>query len=287
MSEILWLEKPGCENPDVVGGKSASLARLAADFPVPPGFCISAAAHARSAGATAIPAPLADAIATAYAELGKRCGGADPVVAVRSSAVGEDGATASFAGIFASFLNVRGLENVLAALGRCWAAAEDPRVLAYRRERGGIGAGVGVLVQALVPADMAAVVFSVNPISGAKDELVINANWGLGESIVGGIATPDQWILRRPELLVRHFRLGDKALMTVRADVGTREVPVLRTLRSRPCLSEAQVHELGALALRLETAMGHPVDIECAYAGGRLYLLQCRPVTSLKHASSG
>lgn len=282
MADIRWLDRPGCDDPALVGGKSASLARLAAEYPVPPGFCLTAAAHARSAGAAAVPRSLADEVAAAYVALGERCGGVDPVVAVRSSAVDEDGATASFAGVFASFLNIRGLAEVLAAIARCWASAADPRVLAYRRERGGAEVGVGVLVQSLVPADAAAVVFSANPTSGATDEVVINANWGLGESVVGGLATPDTWLLRRPELSTVRFRLGDKAQMTVRVEGGTREVPVLRTLRARACLSDAQVRELGALALRLEAAMGWPVDIECAYAGGRLYLLQCRPVTALR-----
>lgn len=281
MSQIRWLDRPGCDDPQLVGGKAASLARLAADFPVPPGFCVTAAAQLE-AGVGDVPPPLATAVAAAYAALGERCGGQDPVVAVRSSAVGEDGVTASFAGLFASYLNVRGTAGVLAAISRCWASAADPRVLVYRREHGGAAAGVGVLVQALVPADTAAVVFSVNPASGATDEIVINANWGLGESVVGGLATPDTWILRRPALSRVRFALGDKAQMTVRVDGGTREVPVLRTMRARPCLGEAQVRELGELALRLEAAMGWPVDVECAHADGRLHVLQCRPVTALR-----
>jgi len=280
MHDILWLDRPGCDDPARVGGKAANLARLAARCLVPPGFAITADAHARSPDG-ALPDDLARAVADAYAALGARCGAADPPVAVRSSAVDEDGASASFAGIFASYLNVRGTGDVLAAIVRCWQSAADPRVLAYRRERGGGSAGVGVLVQALVAADAAAVVFSANPTSGARDELAINANWGLGESVVGGLATPDTWILRRHDLSTLRFRLGDKATMTVRVDGGTREVPALRTLRARPCLSDAQVHELGALALRLEDAMGWPVDLECAYEGGRLYLLQCRPITAL------
>ncbi|WAS96614.1 PEP/pyruvate-binding domain-containing protein [Nannocystis punicea] len=281
MNDLLWLDQPGCDDPVRVGGKAANLARLAARCPVPPGFVLTAAAHARSPG-DSLPDDLARAVADAYAALGTRCGAADPAVAVRSSAVDEDGASASFAGIFASYLNVRGLDAVLAAIVRCWSSAADPRVLAYRRERGGDSVGLGVLVQALVAADAAAVVFSVNPTSRAADELVINANWGLGESIVGGLATPDTWILRRPALSTIQFRLGDKAQMTVRSDGGTREVPVLRTLRARACLTDAQVHELGALALRLEDAMGWPVDLECAYEAGRLYLLQCRPITALR-----
>lgn len=280
--DILWLAEPGATDPAVVGGKAANLARLAAAFPVPPGFCVTAPAHARHTPGDAVPEPLRARITAAYAALGERCGLADPPVAVRSSAVDEDGAHASFAGMFLSCLNVRGGEAVLAAIGRCWAAAADPRVLAYRGEHGLAAGGLAVLVQALVDADTAAVVFSVNPTHGAADELVINANWGLGESVVGGLATPDTWILRRPDLTPLRRHLGDKQRMTVRTAEGTHEVAVPRTMRARPCLSDLQVHALAELAVRLEATMGWPVDIECAHADGQLHLLQCRPVTALR-----
>ena len=282
MTEILWLDEPGCDDPTVVGGKAANLARLMAVHPVPPGFCLPSAAHARWAGAArgAFPEALTRMVERAYTALGERRGTPDPAVAVRSSAIDEDGASASFAGIYTSLLNVRGVENVLDAIARCWASADDPRVAAYRREKGLPPAGIGVLVQALVAADASAVVFSRNPMTGASDEIVINANWGLGESIVGGLATPDTWVLQKPALETLRFTLGAKEHMTVLAPQGTREVPVLRTLRVRASLPDAQVRELGALAVRLEAIMGWPVDIECVYQAEQLYLLQCRPITT-------
>jgi len=280
VTRIVWLEQPECRDPARVGGKAANVARLAADFPVPPGFCLTAAAYEQFAGVEPVPPALREAVEEAYAALARASGIAEPIVAVRSSAVDEDGATASFAGMFVSILNVRGAAAVLEALTRCWSAAEDPRVVAYRREKGSAGGGVAVLVQQLVPADTAAVVFSHDPTRAGNDDLVINANWGLGESVVSGLVTPDTWILRRPDRSIRRFSLGDKAQMTVRAETGTREVPVLRSLRQRPCLTEAQVQALASLALRLEATMGWPVDIECAFADGKLYLLQCRPITT-------
>ncbi len=281
MSAVLWLGDPGCDDPARVGGKAASLSRLSHAYPVPPGFCLPA-----SDRELALTTTLRASVASAYTALARRVGREEPAVAVRSSAVDEDGALASFAGIFTSYLNLRGLEELLDAIQKCWASAADPRVQAYRAERGDdtnidINAGVGVLVQALIPADAAAVVFSVNPTSGARDELVINANWGLGESVVGGLVTPDTWVVQRPGLSAVRFRVGDKRRMTVRFDGGTREVPVLRRLRRRPCLDDAQVRQLGELALRLEQETGGPVDIECAFEGDRLYLLQCRPITTL------
>lgn len=280
MDELRWLDRPGCDDPAVVGGKAANLARLAAAFPVPPGFCLTAAAHARWAGAEPVPEALTRAVEAAYAALADRCGVAEPVVAVRSSAVDEDGASASFAGIYVTCLNVRGVAGVVQAIGRCWASAADPRVLAYRAGRGSEGGGIGVLVQELVGADAAAVVFSVDPVRGDSDSLVINANWGLGESIVGGLATPDTWVLRRTDLSLLRFDLGEKALMTVRTADGTHEVPVIRSMRARRSLAEGQVRALAELAIRLEQTMGWPVDIECAFKDGQLYLLQCRPITT-------
>jgi phosphoenolpyruvate synthase/pyruvate phosphate dikinase len=284
MTEILWLDDPGCDDPAVVGGKAANLARLMAVHPVPPGFCLPAAAYDRWAGAAlpdaGPPEDLARLVEGAYAALGERCGAASPAVAVRSSAVDEDGAGASFAGIYTTYLNVRGAEAVLRAIARCWASAGDPRVKAYRERQGLSGAGVGVLVQELVAADAAAVVFSKNPTTGAADELVLNANWGLGESVVSGVATPDTWILKRPELSTLKFHLGAKEQMTILTEDGTREVPVLRTLRARPCLDAGQVQRVAELAVRLEETFGWPVDIETAYRGDKLYLLQCRPVTT-------
>jgi phosphoenolpyruvate synthase/pyruvate phosphate dikinase len=280
--EIVWLDEPGCDDAAVVGGKAANLARLMAIHLVPPGFCLSAAAHARWAGAarSAFPEDLTRLVEVAYAALGERRGGKDPAVAVRSSAIDEDGASASFAGIYTSLLNVRGLDGVLHAIAQCWASAEDPRVAAYRRGKGLSDAGIAVLVQALVAADCSAVVFSRNPTTGASDEIVINANWGLGESIVGGLATPDTWIVSKPALSTVRFILGAKETMTVLSGDGTREVPVLRTLRVRPSLTDPQVRELAALAVRLEDIMGWPVDLECAYQADQLYLLQCRPITT-------
>lgn len=280
--QILWLDEPGTDDASRTGGKAANLARLMTIHPVPPGFCLAASAHDRWAKAVEgrFPEDLTAVVDAAYTELGKRCGVKDPVVAVRSSAIDEDGAGASFAGIYITCLNVRGLDKVLRSIARCWASAEDPRVAAYRQKNGLSGAGLAVLVQELVAADSAAVAFSRNPTTGAADEVVINANYGLGESIVSGIATPDTWHLRKPELSTKSFQLGHKEQMTVLAADGTREIAVLRTLKARPCLTEAQVRELGSLALRLEETLGWPVDIECAYKGDKLFLLQCRPITT-------
>jgi phosphoenolpyruvate synthase/pyruvate phosphate dikinase len=134
----------------------------------------------------------------------------------------------------------------------------------------------------LVAADVAAVVFSANPVTGDRDEVMINASWGLGESIVGGTVTPDTFIVRKSDLAVVGRIIAEKQRMTVSAPGGTHEVDVPRFLRNTASLSDEQVIEIAELTLTLEGTMKYPVDVECAYAGGDLYLLQCRPITTLK-----
>lgn len=201
-------------------------------------------------------------------------------MAVRSSAVDEDGAGASFAGQHDTYLNLTGADAVADAIARCRASVRSERALAYRRAQGLDAAGsIAVLVQQLVPADVAAVVFSVDPRTGS-DDVVINASWGLGESIVGGTATPDVYTVRRDRLVIRSRTVGAKERMTVRTADGTREVRVPRILRERLALDDAAVRAAAELALALEDETGAPVDVECAFRAGTLYLLQCRPVTT-------
>jgi pyruvate,water dikinase len=134
----------------------------------------------------------------------------------------------------------------------------------------------------LVASDVSAVIFSANPVTGNRDEIMINASWGLGESIVGGTVTPDTFIVRKSDLAITNRTIADKQHMTVSTSGGTHEVEVPRFLRNETSLNDEQVIEMAKLALTLEITMEHPVDIECAYAGGELYLLQCRPITTLR-----
>jgi pyruvate,water dikinase len=198
--------------------------------------------------------------------------------------VDEDGATASFAGQHETYLNIVGADAIIQAVTRCWESARSERALEYRRQQGLSveRPQIAVFVQQLVASDVSAVVFSANPITGSRDEIMINASWGLGESIVGGTVTPDAFIVRKSDLAVVQRIIGDKQRMTVSAPAGTHEVDVPRFLRNTTSLNDEQVMEMAKLALTLEVTMEHPVDVECAYAGGELYLLQCRPITTLK-----
>jgi phosphoenolpyruvate synthase/pyruvate phosphate dikinase len=306
--EIVWLGEPAAEDRAFVGGKVAPLSRLAAQYRVPPGFCLTTRAFALASGSMGtvpgerddpeslrLPEASRRQIVAAYRRLGELTGLDQPAVAVRSSAVDEDGADTSFAGQHDTYLNVVGAEAVCDAVLRCWASARAPRVLEYRRQHGlpVDGAPIAVLVQQLVLADVAGIVFSANPLSGSLDEIVVNASWGLGESVVGGSVTPDTYVVggRGPASAstaawtIVQRGLAEKRRMTVAVAGGTREVDVPRLLWSRPSLGDEQVLEMAHLAHELEQAMGWPVDLECAYRDDVLYLLQCRPITTLGAAA--
>ena len=213
----------------------------------------------------------------------RRCDTERPSVAVRSSAIDEDGRFASFAGQYESYLNLKGDAAVADAVLRCWHSTEAERVTEYRK-RYGLSLDsieMAVLVQQLVPADSSAVIFSANPVTRNRDEIVINASWGLGESIVGGSVSPDTFTIDKGDLSVTESKISDKEVMTVLVPDGTKEVPVPRFMRSQPTLSDEQVIALARLAISLEDQMGWPVDVESAYCGEELFLLQCRLITTL------
>jgi phosphoenolpyruvate synthase/pyruvate phosphate dikinase len=276
---ILWLGDPRSFDSALVGGKAANLSRLARmRHRVPDGFCLPVTVMDQ-----AHPLDLRDEIARAIADLMACHGLPELRVAVRSSAVDEDSAGASFAGQHETYLNVVGMEAILETIARCWESARSERALAYRRQQGFSAERVrlAVLVQQLVRSDVSAVVFSANPVSGSRTEVVINASWGLGESLVGGTVTPDTFVVRKSDLAVINRTLADKQRMTVSVPSGTREVDVPRFLRLEASLTDEQAAEIARLSLSLEAAMGWAVDVECAYASGQLYLLQCRPITAL------
>jgi phosphoenolpyruvate synthase/pyruvate phosphate dikinase len=276
---LLWLGDPKSFDVTLVGGKAANLSRLARLYHrVPDGFSLPVTVMDE-----AHPLDLRGEITRAISDLMACHSLPDFIAAVRSSAVDEDGATASFAGQHETYLNIVGADAIIQAVTKCWESARSEHALDYRRQQGLSveRPQIAVLVQQLVAADVAAVVFTANPITGNRDEVMINASWGLGESIVGGTVTPDTFIVRKSDLAVVQRVIADKQRMTVSMPGGTHEVDVPRFLRNTTSLNDEQVVEMTKLALTLETTMEHPVDVECAYASGELYLLQCRPITTL------
>jgi len=276
---LLWLGDPKSFDVALVGGKAANLSRLARMYHrVPDGFCIPMTVMDE-----VHPLDLKNEIIASISDLMNCHRLPDFIAAVRSSAVDEDGATASFAGQHETYLNIVGADAILQAVTRCWESARSEHALDYRR-RQGLSVErpqIAVLVQQLVASDVAAVVFSANPVTGNCDEVMINASWGLGESIVGGTVTPDTFTVRKSDVAIVQRVIADKQRMTVTEPGGTHEVEVPRFLRNTPSLNDEQVIEMAKLALTLETTMECPVDVECAYAEGELYLLQCRPITAL------
>ena len=268
---VFWLHEQACQNAAVCGGKAAALSRLSALYTVPTGFC-------------ATPQSGCDSIVHAYEILSKRLRVTEVAAAVRSSAIGEDGRRLSFAGQYASYLNVSGANAVLDAVEHCFASAASQRVAAYRAKFGQAAQPpVSVLVQQFVPAECAAVAFSVNPVNGKRDEIIINAHWGLGESIGAGRATPDTYVFSKTENRVTRLRLGAKSTLMRPAPNGNGiiEIRTPAAMAAVAALSEAQTLAVARLALELEQHCGYPVDIECAWYNEKLYLLQCRPVTAL------
>jgi phosphoenolpyruvate synthase/pyruvate phosphate dikinase len=281
MTEIVWLGAPETHDTATVGGKASSLSRLAAGQRVPPGFVLTAGALLDAApdlAAGSLPEALRASIADAYARLG---GGR---VAVRSSAIDEDGDAHSFAGQHATFLIVQGTEEIERAVVDCFASAFTEHAIDYRLRVGSPvdEIGIAILVQTQVAADSSAVVFSANPVSQCLDEIVINATYGLGESIVSGTATPDTFVVRKTDLEITVRTIGAKHVMTVPVPGGTRDFETPALMRGEPSLTDGQIIELAELALQLEATVGMPVDIECAVQGGEIFLLQCRPITTLR-----
>jgi len=299
----------------VAGGKGVGLGGLVqAGLPVAPGFVLNTAAYADFVEAnhlgpgihelaalspTAAPQDYEDASkriralftggtmpAAIAAELGAaygRLGGGDTAVAVRSSATAEDLASASFAGQQDTYLNVRGEEGLAAAVTQCWASLWTARAMAYRA-REGIGPDtvrLAVVVQRMVDAEAAGVMFTANPANGRRDQTVISAAWGLGESVVSGSVTTDDVVVEAGTGRVLSRRTADKEVMTVYAERGTLEQPVPAGRRRQPVLDDRAAAELAGYGTRIADHFGTPQDIEWARAGGEFFILQSRPITAL------
>lgn len=245
---------------------------------MPPGFCLPATVFDGEPGAAAI----GDAVEGAYALLATRCAEDTPAVAVRSSGIDEDTAATSFAGQHDTILDVRGAQAVTDAMLAVRDSGRSERARAYRAGQGITGdARIAVLVQQLVVADVAIVAFGIDPVRGDRDRIVVNASWGLGESIVSGSVSPDAYVVRRRDQRIIERTIGSKERMTVAARDGAREVTVPTLLRERAALGDREIVAVATLVQELESELRYPVDIEAAFAGGDLYLLQCRPVTTL------
>ncbi len=310
---VLALDDPATTL-EQVGGKGASLARLAAaGLLVPPGFHITTAAYryfvtenglqeqilATVSAVTAdqptsleeasskigrmfaqgsMPAEIATAIRQAYVALG----GDNLSVAVRSSATAEDLPELSFAGQQETYLNMCGEAMVLDAIKRCWASLWTARAIGYRA-RSGIAheeVSLAVVVQELVLADAAGILFTANPLTGERDQVMINAAWGLGEAIVSGQVTPDTVVVDKASGTIIAQQISEKEVMTVCSPEGTSEEPVPVGKRTSVVLTDVQAAQLARIGVRIEELYGQPMDIEWTLNHNRLFIVQARPITT-------
>jgi len=266
-----------CTDAQLAGGKAAALADLLrAGFPVPEGFVITtrALAQAHGGGKFELPANVARAVLQAYREMGAGS------VAVRSSGTAEDSRALSMAGQYRTILNVEGEDAVLTAIRECASGIDAERVQSYLAKHGMRAAEIAlaVLVQRLVPAGVAGVAFSVNPRTGASDEILIEAAPGLGEAVVSGLVQPDTVTIERETGAVKEATVADKKLWLPPGATGPEETPP--QLRSAPSLDAGALEQLRRLTVRLEQHFGCPQDVEWAIHDGSLYVLQSRPVTA-------
>ncbi|MDF1488434.1 PEP/pyruvate-binding domain-containing protein [Tessaracoccus caeni] len=305
---IVWFDEIAADDGRRVGGKAANLGECRrAGLPVPPGFCVSTDAYreateeiaellaadaqrgdAASARerilALSLPDALLNSIAEAYEHLG------DGPVAVRSSATAEDLANASFAGQQDTYLGVNGIDAVLDAVRRCWASLWTDRAVDYRRQQGILDddLALAVVVQVMVPADTAGVLFTRNPVTGDDTSMLVSASYGLGESVVGALVTPDTFAVSRETAIVTSREIGTKE---TRIDAtpggGTVTSPVSPADRARASLTDEQLRRLVELGEQVERHYGTGQDIEWACVGDELYLLQARPITTSHKAVEG
>ncbi|KYH42185.1 MAG: phosphoenolpyruvate synthase [Candidatus Bathyarchaeota archaeon B26-2] len=323
---ILWFEELGKEDIPLVGGKNANLGEMTkAGIPVPPGFAITAYAYQKYLKETGIaekiyqtieetvtdpndpkqyeaaskevrkliestpmPKEIDEAIRKAYAELSKKTRVVDVFVAVRSSATAEDLPDASFAGQQETYLNVKGDDELIEKTVKCWSSLFTPRAIFYRTQKGFKHEDVliSVGVQKMVNAKAAGVAFTINPVTGDPSQIVIEGNWGLGESVVSGAVTPDDYIVDKETLKVIDKRIAKKTVEYVRdPETGKTihaEVPPER--QNQPCLTDEEILHLAELAKKIEKHYGRPQDIEWAIDKDlpfpeNIFIVQSRPET--------
>jgi phosphohistidine swiveling domain-containing protein len=316
MAYTAWFDEIGKEDIALVGGKGANLGELSrTGLPVPSGFVLTTAAYDTFVEASGIkgevvalasvpraedPTAFEEAakgihelfargeitevvdyeIRAAYEELSED---GEAAVAVRSSATAEDLSGASFAGQQVTYLNVRGAEARLEAIKNCWASLWTARAMAYRKRQGIAPeiVSLAVVVQSMVEAEAAGVMFTANPANGRRNEAAISAAWGLGESVVSGSVTPDSIVVEKESGRVLSRETSDKQVMTVYSESGTEEGPVPEARRRQPVLDDGAAAELARYGKRIEDHYGTPQDVEWALAGGEFFVVQARPITAL------
>jgi pyruvate,water dikinase len=316
--DIVWFKDVAKGDVALVGGKGANLGELTSrDIPVPPGFIVTAEAYSGFLKESGIESSLLKTLATADDETGATSAAAAEaralisevpmpdsmraailgayrelgagLVAVRSSATAEDLAEASFAGQQSTYLNVQAEEAVLRAVQDCWASLFEDRAVVYRRQTGFDHSTVkiAVVVQSMVQSDRSGVMFTVNPVTGDSDGMIIEAIMGLGEAAVSGLVTPDMYILDKASLQIQQKEIAQQDQQLVRSeapgggDDPNAWVAIPPATGREQKLGDEQIKALAELGIRIEQHYGRPQDIEWALFGDQFFILQARPVTGI------
>ncbi len=320
MAIVKWFEDLTINNVDEAGGKGANLGEMVrSKLPVPPGFVITAQAYQffmkKSGMRTRIkrrlnglsvddnvqlrhkakeiqslileaemPSEIYEEIISAYHTLSAKDGIDAQFVAVRSSATMEDSESASFAGMNATFLNTKGDNDVIEKVKECWASLYGARVIFYRAKQGFTDEpAIAVVVQKMVNSRKSGVMFTVNPATGDEKSIVIEAAFGLGEVVVSGAVAPDLHVVDKDTLEIKQTQVNHKTFKIVRASDGSNESITLSPQEAKTrVLTDAEVIDIAKLGILDEKHYGSPQDTEWAIENGHLYLVQSRPITTLK-----
>jgi len=316
---ILWFNQIDKEDIALVGGKGANLGEMASfGIPVPEGFVVTSKAYFdflkenklelkiknilenvnpqdpqtfnEASGKIKklilkgkIFPQLAKEIIDSYLKLGGLL--KNVLVAIRSSATAEDLPTASFAGQQASFLNVKGEANVVEKVKECWASLFEPRAIFYRQEKGfdHLKVGLAAVVQKMVPAEISGVMFTCDPVTNQKNRIVIEAIWGLGEYIVQGKVTPDFYLLDKNSLKILEKQVAKQTIQLIKAGSSNKQTTVPKKLQSKRKLTDKQIVELAKIGKKIHHHYFFPQDIEWTFYKGKFWIVQSRPVTTLKN----
>ncbi len=316
MKNILWFSEIRKENIPEVGGKGANLGEMTSvNFPIPPGFVVTSGAyfsfidHNKMRGfindqlwdigqnndrlnkasemiktrilSGEIPPVLRKEIMESYQKL---CAGKEKYVAVRSSATAEDLPEASFAGQQSTFLNIKGPEDVVQAVKECWASLFEPRAIFYRNENKfeHMKVGLAAVVQEMVQSEVSGIVFTAEPVNSDRNTISIEAGWGLGEAVVSGSITPDIYLVDKKTLAIKSKEIAKQDWMIAKVREKDENVDVPEEKRSMQKMSDDQIVKMAEICRRIDEHYKKPQDIEFAIAEGRLYIVQSRPITTLK-----
>jgi len=319
---ILWFNQIDKEDIALVGGKGANLGEMASfDIPVPDGFVVTSKAYfdflkenklelkikeilekinpqdPQSFNESSqkikklilggkISPSLAKEIIDSYLKLGGLLKNA--LVAIRSSATAEDLPTASFAGQQASFLNVKGEANVVEKVKECWASLFEARAIFYRQEKGfdHLKVGLAVVIQKMVPAEISGVMFTCDPVTNQKNRIIIEAVWGLGEYIVQGKVTPDLYVLDKNSLEILEKQVAKQTIQLIKVGSLNKQTTVPKNLQEKRKLTDKQIVELAKIGKKIHQHYFFPQDIEWTFYKGKFWIVQSRPVTTIKNPKS-